>query len=666
MFIPRLTKCITLIIFVVMLGSFITTHPVQASQPIIAVGDPQTPISVQLTLEQLPKIGDQTAATVTVMSREVDAPNTTARLIVPANMQLVGGADHWQGDLKADQPVSFTAEIKTLARGNAQLKATARREIDPTNIWADQAIVYFNADRVQSRQEWMYGDEPATAVSEDTAQAPDSGVSLSPQALHAPLSIDSSQLQPDNAGAPADFVPAAQKPNAPAGTLTITGKWHYINRAGGTSYVKLLTELLDASNNHLAWAWSDWDGSFSFSVSNPGQFKVRAYTYYRHTSMSIGAIRVIPNGNDSGDNFSIGETYYVTTGAFGPYADGTINVGSWRPSDSYDGRFAWWIYDDMLQAFFHPYNCQPECTTNGSWMPDGTTAEWTPTSTIGTYYSFGDNNVHLEGADKDSQSTIVHEYGHAIMWNVYGGAFPVSGCPSPHYIQYVSALNCAWTEGWANLFSMAVRNEGWYQWPSGATLNLETPSWTSANWDDGHTVEGRVAGALWDMIDTNNDGLDTWNAPNGFSEIWDVFYNQNDDNYPEFWSAWVARGHSRHYGLIASYQNTIDYDTAPTISGIPNITRTGAGPFINVVDLWLYANDAESSDSQLTYTVESVSNPNLSVTINGFDYINVDPINGWWGTATVTVKASDGAKSDTDSFTVTILPHTTFVSLIVK
>ncbi|MBP8253030.1 MAG: hypothetical protein KAX40_11755, partial [Herpetosiphon sp.] len=434
MFIPRLTKCITLIIFVVMLGSFITTHPVQASQPIIAVGDPQTPISVQLTLGQLPKIGDQTTATVTVMSREVDAPNTTARLIVPANMQLVGGADHWQGDLKADQPVSFTAEIKTLARGNAQLKATARREIDPTNIWADQAIVYFNADRVQSRQEWMYGDEPATAVSEDTAQAPDSGVSLSPQALYIPLDNDAPPPPPSTAAAPGSPISVpSQAPNAPAGTLVITGKWHYKNRAGVETPVSLLTELVDSGGNHIAWGWSGWDGNYNFTVSNPGQFRVRAYTYYRHTSMGISALRVIPNGTDSGNNFSEDETYRVITPVFGPYADGTINVGSWRPSDSYDGRFAWWIYDDMLQAFFHPYYCQPECTTNGSWMPDGTTAEWTPTSTIGTYYSFGDNNVHLEGADKDSQSTIVHEYGHAIMWNVYGGAFPVSGCPSPHY-----------------------------------------------------------------------------------------------------------------------------------------------------------------------------------------------------------------------------------------
>jgi hypothetical protein len=616
-------------------------------------------------MDHLPRVSDQASATVTVISAGVESPDSTASLVLPSNMELVSGVTTWQGSLAADQPVSFTAVVRTLGPGNAQLQATARRAVDESNIWADQATLYFHADTAESVQDWIYGTEPATAVSGAELAAPQSDVSLSPSALHIPITASAPAPPADSstptADAPSEQPAVIETPNA----ITINGTWNYVNRAGVSTPVKLLSELLDASNNHLAWAYTGWDGSFSFTVSNPGQFKVRAYTYYQHTSMALRALRVIPNGNDSGNVWQQADTYYVTSGALGPYPDGTQNIGGWYPSSGYDGRFAWWIYDDMLDAFFYPYYCTPECATDGTWMPDGSTAEWTPTSTDGTYYSRG-GNIHFEGADRDSKSTVVHEYGHNVMWNVYGETMPISGCPSPHYIQYISATNCAWTEGWADFFSSAVRNEGWYAWPSGATLNLETPNWSSPNWDDGVQVEGRVAGQMWDTIDGANDGFDTWTAPYGFREIWDVVYNQNDDNFAEYWAAWVARGHSKHFGLIMAYQNTIDYDTAPTVSGIPDVTRTGAGPFNNVLDLWVYSSDTESYDSQLTYTIQSVSNAGVGATIDGLGYVDVDPVPGWWGTATVVVNVSDGAKSDTDTFVITILPNRNFIPFITK
>ncbi len=665
--IQRASKyCCFLILFGLLLATLGVNSSVAATSPIVVSGDPHTPIQVSLTMDALPRVGDQATATVTVSSAGVAAPDTTASLLLPSNMELVAGAATWQGDLAADQPVSFSATVRITGPGNAKLQAKASRAVDEKSVWADQATIYFHADTTATTQEWRYGTEPALAVSSTAAAAPESDVSVNPPALHIALDPNTPAPPADASASAESFVPQELDVKAtPDGTLTINGTWNYLNRAGASTPVKLLTQLVGSSNNHLAWAYSNWDGTYSFSVSNPGQaVYVRAYTYYRHTSMVLRALRVIPNGSDTGV-FAEANSYYVTAGPFGAFADGTHNIGSWRPADSWDGRYAWWIYTDMQDAFFYPYNCAPECTTNGSWMPDGSTAEWTPTSTDGTYYSRG-GNIHLEGEDRNSKSTVVHEYAHNAMWNIYGEWMPVTSCPSPHYIQYISAANCAWTEGWANFYSMAVRNENFYAWPSGATLNLETPHWTSSNWDDGETVEGRVAGALWDAIDTANDGYDAWNAPNGFRETWDVTFNQNDNNFAEYWAAWLSRGHSRHYGLIMAYQNTIDYDTAPTIASLPNVTRTGGGPFNNVIDLWIYAADPESTDGQLTYTVESISNPNLGVTIDSLDYLDLDPAPGWWGTATVVVKVSDGAKTDTDTFVVTILPFRTFTPYISK
>jgi hypothetical protein len=652
-----------------LMGSFGVSRPAPtANQAIVLRGDPHTPLEVTLIVDQLPRVGEVARATVTVVSHRADSPGVTAELILPANVQLVSGKSTWRGDLKADTPVSFEAGLRFIGQGNAMLQATARRELDAANIWADRATLYFHAGADASTADWQYGTTPAVAVPAGTAPLPELGVmDIQDQAfaLNEPGSPGAPAAPDDDAAPKSGAQP--QHPAAPAaatGNLTITGHWYYDDRSGAQQPIKTLAEILDASNNHLAWVYTGWDGAFSVTIPNPGQFKARMYTYYHHVSMSISALRVVPDGSfNTGDEFNTSETYKVTTGLLGPYADGTHDIGGWKPSSAWDGRYAWWIYTDMLNAFFYPWYCTPYCSSDGAWQPDGGTAEWSMTSTDGDYFDYA--KVNLKGDTRLSASTITHEYGHNVMQNVYGGSayFPTNDCPSPHYIQYIGNWDCAWTEGWADYFSMAVRGEDFYRWASGSTLNLETPTWSTVAWDDGEKVEGRLAGWLWDMTDGANDGLDVWDAPHGFAEIWDVVYNQNDNTVAQFYNAWVSRGHSKHHALFEAYQNTIDYDTAPTISGIPNLTRL-VGPANNVRDLWLYASDPESSDSQLAYTIQSVSDPGVGVSIDGSGFVDLNPVPGWWGTSTVVVKASDGAKSDTDAFTITLLPHKVFLPLV--
>jgi hypothetical protein len=121
-----------------------------------------------------------------------------------------------------------------------------------------------------------------------------------------------------------------------------------------------------------------------------------------------------------------------------------------------------------------------------------------------------------------------------------------------------SHVNCAWTEGWADFFPLAVNNDPIYRWASGASINLETPTWGTYNWNNGDAVEGRVAGALWDILDTVNDGDDQY-SDGGIANIWDTLYHQTDNDFSEYWSAWKARGHNENNAIWSIYQNTIDY-----------------------------------------------------------------------------------------------------------
>ncbi|WNC16280.1 hypothetical protein [Brevibacillus brevis] len=69
-------------------------------------------------------------------------------------------------------------------------------------------------------------------------------------------------------------------------------------------------------------------------------------------------------------------------------------------------------------------------------------------------------------------------------------------------------------------------------------------------------VEGRVAGALWDMIDTTNDGYDTMST--SLSDIIRVFTTKKPGTFAQFWSGWIASGYSPSF-IGCLNQNTIYY-----------------------------------------------------------------------------------------------------------
>lgn len=87
--------------------------------------------------------------------------------------------------------------------------------------------------------------------------------------------------------------------------------------------------------------------------------------------------------------------------------------------------------------------------------------------------------------------------------------------------------------------------------------NLETPTWCSPDWDDSDEVEGRVAGALWDIYDSQDDGYDTFS--DGFTQIWDIVETTTCDTFREFWDAWNTSGYPKQPALLAIFQNTIEY-----------------------------------------------------------------------------------------------------------
>jgi hypothetical protein len=538
----------------------------------------RTPLSVSVTLAADPAVGETTTATI-VVSSERDAPDTSVEVVVSEGVEIVGQAN-FQVDLTADESVTLTTDVHVNAAGNHSVSANATFNESNTATWGETGAAYFHSEDGLAVANYVYEgvaasggaapgpsnntDPPEQSFTDGTINAPAVAAANAPAppaenvAPREEAPNQNADAASASAGLSASPGPIAG-PEVASGLLTVSGTTGYTDRTGAWRLQKLLVELLDGSSNHLAWAYSDWDGTYTFpAVNNPGQFRIKAWTYYRHTSMSRGAIRVVTQGNTDGLFTVSGYNYNI-----GPFsaADGAYNVGSWQPSQSWDGRRAWWIYQDILDAFFFPYYQVPPGESAGSRLPDGGTAEWSSGDNDGTYYNY--DHINLADVDAWSPHTVVHEYGHNVMHNVYGLYFPTNDCPSPHYLTGAGGTNCSWTEGFADYYSLIVLNDPVYKW--GCAQPCTPPSLDLENhypgdyWDDGQFVEGNVAGSLWDWTDYNDEGDDvTSPSITPFWQIWNIFWNYNHDRFSQFWATWSAFYNTTNT-LASLYYNTIDY-----------------------------------------------------------------------------------------------------------
>ncbi len=557
----------------------VSAHSVSSSYSTTAAqrDDTFTPIHTALAIDQYPQLG-QTATLTCEITTVVDAPGTQARLELPADTRLVEGSLSWQGDLLVNQPVQLIAKIAFNTLGEKSLYCRALRPVDADNTWGDLAELYLTVGQANSQAGFAPIPLEQQAHLAVQAKAGDGkAVQNSPQSSYHP-SYGQGVEPPQALDAKPVGVQLAPVPDAPQGSLTITGQFHYFGRNDEYMSAEMLVEVIKGDDgSHLAWCYTGLNGNYSCGpFTNPGSAGVRILWYSWVSYNPYGDILATVNP-DWGTNNDISHTYKVSIPIF-TFADGTHDVGDWYivNGDTYERAF--WVTTDLENAWRYIFfgtgiNQNPVETTGPG------TVQWKIDSTDGTYYSLG-GNIHLTGIDPLSNTTADHEYGHNVMYSKYGKWFPSNDCPSPHYIQLISGYHCGWTEGWADFFPLAINNDPVYRWGSGASLNLETPTWGTFNWDNGDRVEGRVAGALWDILDNVKDGDDTY-SDGGIANIWDTLFHQTDSAFSEYWAAWLARGHDNSSAgpIMALYQNTINYRLGPSNDDFASSVLVSATPF---------------------------------------------------------------------------------------
>lgn len=526
--------------------------------------------SVAASVDRVPAVGETATVRFTVTAEhaakgvrvEADLPAGLVWTAPPAGLAgrteadpapVNGGkrnrADGTIAAFKAGQTRTFEGRISATAAGPAEVRIRALKERPDGVIAAEHALfLTVGAPGQDSRQGIA---PPAEGDTVETADATETGKATpfrAPEEVAAPQAAPTSDDPQPRSVAPAAAAAAA------APTACVTGAWVYVDNKGATRPVV----------NAAVQAW-DWDETNAHDLlttgvtNSKGEYKLcfanadgngSGQDVYVKMSTSNSRWKVQKTGTSDAFVFKTKQVNNVANGS-------TSSLGKAKPTDATLMR--------ALQAF-------DAANDVWLWVP-GTTCwdardaecrqlviNWAPGSTEGNFYRGSVDQIFLQATAPDSRMTVVHEITHALMDDVYEDQLPPIPNCSPHSITKKSSTGCAWVEGFAEWVPASVYNDPYYRWPSGSSLNLETPNASTANWDDGDTVEGRVAGALIDIADSTNEGNDIYGEGDP-GNLWQTFIKHRATTFREFWAHRKADGYNTAWtgALKSVYQNSIDY-----------------------------------------------------------------------------------------------------------
>jgi hypothetical protein len=222
-----------------------------------------------------------------------------------------------------------------------------------------------------------------------------------------------------------------------------------------------------------------------------------------------------------------------------------------------------------------------------------------------TFFNFINNTAFVLGdravdSDEFDDSVIVHEYAHLL-------AARFSRDDSPGHSHGVGDMldpRVAWSEGWANFFSGAVRNDAIYRdstGPNGVNiLRYDLEDNIPPGDKPGYWSEASVQSLLWDLYDDRVDAADNVQFP--LSLIWSAFVDLKNDRYvylPYFLDHFLARNPAASDVLRIMVQfRSIDFQ--------PNVRPSVTNPFprpVNVGDV--ITGEVDSLTSKRTNLVQS-------------------------------------------------------------
>lgn len=158
----------------------------------------------------------------------------------------------------------------------------------------------------------------------------------------------------------------------------------------------------------------------------------------------------------------------------------------------------------------------------------------------------------------------------------------------------------------------------------------------------------------------------TWKDGSSYSHLAESFNGSDDD----LMTYSIPYGHSVHAPgpVIMGVLKDIGWpfeNTAPVLSGLPDLTLASGEASDNAIDLWAYTIDDWDAASVMTYTIADSPPLTVGVTIDINRYIDITPTASFTGTFPVVVEVADtGGLTGTGTFTITFAePGTRYIYL---
>jgi hypothetical protein len=331
---------------------------------------------------------------------------------------------------------------------------------------------------------------------------------------------------------------AKQVPQGPSpdSTTCVTGGFVYEDSAGAWHPVRSMFAEAWQGTTRLATATTGSTGRFTLCLASwaGGSVSIHFVTTSFHWQVRQAGTT---------QNFTFGSADF-----FVPATGGNVELGTFASCDHAFDRLLW-AYDTAYQA--------KNWRLGGCWDALDSTCQqliifWSPSSTDGTH--FVGREVHLTATDPADPARVLRQIAHAVMYDVYEGAYPATPSCSPHSIYRRSSAGCAWVEGFADWYAAQILNN-----PGANGFWLNYPTWGALGIDTGDAVELRVGAALWHVADTARMGYDQYGE--GADNLWYTFLHHRSTTFAEFWNQRIADGFDNEdTGALGSlYQSTIDY-----------------------------------------------------------------------------------------------------------
>lgn len=289
--------------------------------------------------------------------------------------------------------------------------------------------------------------------------------------------------------------------------------------------------------------------------------------------------------------------------------------------------------------------------------PGAVTGYWSPSSSDGPRFDPAERKLYFRNEDA-RYGDIVGQYTvYALLPDLLDPlpeAWLACMASPPADPRRATDPACALLDGFAMATPLIATGSPDYGSPALPNQDIDAATFGTIGWEDGDAVPGRVAGAFWDLHedDPTAETYDQFNAT--FGDVWEVFDARRPTTMEEWWAGWKDLGKNGCTAVGSLYQNTIDYNTGPRITPIPDVILDEDETA--VIDLTGYVSDDECADDTLVFTMIDAGAPEAGVVLMPTNVVSITPQADWYGRTTVTVRVSDGLVEADLTFDVIVNP----------